>query len=65
MMHEVNAMAANDRIEYAISIKQWCDSHPGTTDDDLREMLERIEKRISSSIIVKSNDRLGFKTLNH
>lgn len=57
-------MAANDRIEYAISIKQWCDAHPGATDDDLREMLERIEKKIGNSIIVKSNDKLGFRVSN-
>jgi len=34
------------RIEYAISIKHWCDRHPNASDDDLRAFLERIEKQI-------------------
>lgn len=56
-------MAASDRIEYAIAIKQWCDAHPGATDNDLREMLEKIEKRIVGSINVQPNGKLGWQVV--
>lgn len=63
-MHKANKMAANDRIEYALAIKQWCDAHPGSTDDDLREFLERVEKKIVNSICVQSNGKLGWQRSN-
>lgn len=37
---------SSSRIEYAISIKHWCEASPNATDDELRAFLERIEKQI-------------------
>lgn len=42
-------MSAQSRIKYAVSIKHWCDTHPGATDQELVEFLERIEHRVVHS----------------
>lgn len=43
-------MSRIDRIEYAISIKHWCDNNPNASDDDLRSFLERIEDSVQEKI---------------
>ena len=39
-------MNNSERIEFAVSIKHWCDIHPNASDDELRMFLEQIENTV-------------------
>lgn len=47
-------MCEKTRIDYALSIKQWCDAHPGATDLDLINFLQRVEQTIRDQVIKQS-----------
>lgn len=47
-------MSARDRIEYAVSIKHWCDRNPFVPDAVLIEFLEQIEKKIADQMVEQS-----------
>lgn len=44
-------MSRYDRIEYAISIKHWCDNNLNAGDDKLRSFLERIEDNVQKKLM--------------
>lgn len=44
-------MSRYDRIEYAISIKHWCDNNLYADDDELRSFLERIEDNVQKKLM--------------
>lgn len=50
-------MTAQARINYAVTIKHWCDNHPNATDQELVEFLEEIERRVARRIFLESKEK--------
>lgn len=50
MFEEERTMGIKQRIQYALSIKHWCNRYPKATDEDLVHFLEKIEKVINKEM---------------
>lgn len=65
-----NEMSSKIRINYALSIKHWCDANPEASDAELVTFLERIECKVakdrcdrSSQSSIKSALKANFDKL--
>ena len=45
----VPSTSSERRKAYAVSIFRWCAAHPGSTEADLRRMIDRVEQIVATS----------------